>query len=71
MGAVYIDRLLQASDAADASCLKIAIVIESWQHREDRVFLFVFGGRDSTYEDDELAYKNAVLPGFSCNRLMI
>ena len=29
---------------------------------KDRVFLFVFGGRDSTYEDDELAYKNAGLP---------
>ena len=29
---------------------------------EDRIFLFVFGGRDSTYEDDELAYRN-VSPG--------
>ncbi|CAE7333967.1 unnamed protein product [Symbiodinium pilosum] len=28
---------------------------------QDRVFLFVFGGRDSTYEDDELAYKNAYM----------
>ncbi|CAE6967673.1 dkgA [Symbiodinium sp. CCMP2592] len=28
---------------------------------QDRVFLFVFGGRDATYEDDELAYKNAYM----------
>ena len=28
---------------------------------QDRVFLFVFGGRDATYEDDELAYKNVSL----------
>eukprot|EP00913_Durusdinium_trenchii_P032189 g30141.t1 len=26
---------------------------------QDRIFLFVFGGRDATYEDDELAYRNA------------
>jgi len=25
---------------------------------QDRLFLFVFGGQDSSYEDDELAYKN-------------
>jgi len=25
---------------------------------QDRLFLFVFGGQDSCYEDDELAYKN-------------
>ena len=27
---------------------------------QDRIFLFVFGGRDANYEDDELAYRNAV-----------
>ena len=26
---------------------------------QDRIFLFVFGGRDANYEDDELAYRNA------------
>lgn len=25
---------------------------------EDRIFLFVFGGRDATYADNELAYRN-------------
>ena len=28
---------------------------------KDRIFLFVFGGRDANYEDDELAYRNVLL----------
>lgn len=28
---------------------------------KDRIFLFVFGGRDANYEDDELAYRNVHL----------
>ena len=28
---------------------------------KERIFLFVFGGRDANYEDDELAYRNVFL----------
>ena len=48
VGAVYLERVLQERSN------KVEVLLM----REDRIFLFVFGGRDATYADNELAYRN-------------
>jgi len=77
VGAVYLERVLQAdkTDNADnASASQHHDEKRTDQSStstqcanfpgKDRIFLFVFGGRDANYEDDELAYRNVLLAIF-------